>query len=158
MFELESRFSWITASDLTKTFWSRSITFVSPINLPSALKNWTLSKFWNRNLVDNKKLFKSFSSKFIFSLSIWFEVLFIITDVDYVYLNFNSADKKRIEDASFDEMLTWMDEGQFGKGTMEPKIRAALYFLSHHGKKVIITSIDNIKNAIEGKSGTIIRN
>ena len=86
------------------------------------------------------------------------EELFIITDVDYVYLNFNSDKKKKIEETSFDDMLNWMDSGEFGKGTMEPKIRAALYFLSHHGKKVIITSIDNIKNAIEGKSGTIIRN
>jgi len=40
---------------------------------------------------------------------------------------------------------------------MKPKIEAGIYFLRHHGEKVVITSIPNIKNAIEGKSGTIIR-
>ena len=86
------------------------------------------------------------------------EELFIITDVDYVYLNFNSDKKKKITTASCQDINKWLLNGEFGKGTMEPKIKAALYFLSHHGKKVIITSIDNIKDAIKGKSGTIIRN
>ena len=85
------------------------------------------------------------------------EELFIITDVDYVYLNFDSDKKKKIRTATVEEMNEWVLSGEFGKGTMEPKIKAAIYFLSHHGKKVIITSIDNIKSAIEGKSGTIIR-
>ena len=39
---------------------------------------------------------------------------------------------------------------------MEPKIKAALYFLKHHGKEVIITSIDNIKLAIQKQAGTRI--
>ena len=39
---------------------------------------------------------------------------------------------------------------------MEPKIKSALYFLKHHGEKVIITSIDKIEDAIIGKAGTQI--
>ena len=39
---------------------------------------------------------------------------------------------------------------------MEPKIKAALYFLNHHGKEVIITSIENIGEAIKKKAGTRI--
>ena len=53
-------------------------------------------------------------------------------------------------------MKKWLSEGHFQEGTMKPKIEAAIYFLEHHGEKVIITSIDNIENAIKGKSGTII--
>jgi carbamate kinase len=40
---------------------------------------------------------------------------------------------------------------------MEPKIRAALYFLKYHGKKVVITSINNIEKAIQNKAGTRIQ-
>ena len=39
---------------------------------------------------------------------------------------------------------------------MEPKIKSALYFLKHHGKKVVITSINKLEKAIAGKAGTQI--
>ena len=84
------------------------------------------------------------------------EELFIVTDVDYVYLNFKKTNQKTIKKASISEMKKWLKQGHFLEGSMNPKIKAALYFLSHHGKKVIITSLNNIKNAINNKSGTII--
>lgn len=84
------------------------------------------------------------------------EEFFIITDVDHVCLNYGSNDVKKIHKCSSQEMKNWLSKGHFQEGTMKPKIEAALYFLEHHGEKVIITSIDNIENAIKGKSGTII--
>ena len=39
---------------------------------------------------------------------------------------------------------------------MEPKIKSALYFLKYHGNKVVITSINKLKEAITGKAGTQI--
>jgi carbamate kinase len=39
---------------------------------------------------------------------------------------------------------------------MGPKIKAAMYFLKHHGKKVIITSIAGVVDAINGSNGTTI--
>ena len=85
------------------------------------------------------------------------EEFFIITDVDHVCLNYGSDDVKQIYKSSLKEMKEWLKEGHFKEGTMKPKIEAAIYFLEHHGEKVIITSIDNIENAIQGKSGTIIK-
>ena len=84
------------------------------------------------------------------------EEFFIITDVAHVCLNYGSDDVKKIHKSSLQEMKKWLSEGHFQEGTMKPKIEAAIYFLEHHGEKVIITSIDNIENAIKGKSGTII--
>ena len=84
------------------------------------------------------------------------EEFFIITDVGHVCLNYGSNDAKKIQKSNLQEMKKWLKEGHFKEGTMKPKIEAAIYFLEHHGEKVIITSIDNIKSAIEGKSGTII--
>ena len=50
------------------------------------------------------------------------------------------------------------DEGLFQKGSIAPKIRAAIHFLKHHGNKVIITSIPRIEDALNGSAGTEIRN
>ncbi len=85
------------------------------------------------------------------------EEFFIITDVHHVCLNYGSNDAKKIHKSTLGEMKGWLKEGHFKEGTMKPKIEAAIYFLEHHGEKVIITSIDNIENAIQGKSGTIIK-
>ncbi len=84
------------------------------------------------------------------------EELFIITDVDQVCLNYKLDNEVKIKNAKIDELQNWIDDGQFGEGTMLPKIHAAQYFLDHHGQKVVITSLEKIKEAINGKAGTII--
>jgi len=84
------------------------------------------------------------------------EEYFIITDVDNIYLNYNSKNQKKIDTATETEVKGWLKDGHFGLGSMEPKIKSALYFLKHHGKKVVITSIDKIEDALDNKAGTHI--
>ena len=84
------------------------------------------------------------------------EEYFIITDVDNIYLNYNSKNQKKINTATETEVKGWLKDGHFGLGSMEPKIKSALYFLKHHGKKVVITSIDKIEDALKNKAGTHI--
>ena len=82
--------------------------------------------------------------------------LFIITDVDNIYLNFKTDSQEIIRNTTAEDVEQWLKDGQFWRGTMEPKIKAALYFLNHHGKEVIITSIENIEKSIQKKAGTRI--
>ena len=82
--------------------------------------------------------------------------MFIITDVDNIYLNFKQESQEVIWETNAKDMETWLNEGHFWRGSMEPKIKAALYFLKYHGKEVIITSIENIENAIQKQAGTRI--
>ncbi|MDC0215067.1 carbamate kinase [Candidatus Marinimicrobia bacterium] len=82
--------------------------------------------------------------------------LWIITDIDYVYLRFKKEGQKAISQMTTLEAEQYLDDGEFKKGSMAPKIRAALYFLKHYGEKVIITSIPSITGAIHGKAGTRI--
>ena len=84
------------------------------------------------------------------------EELFIITDVDQVCLNYGTNNQVEISKTNVKELQTWINDNQFGEGTMLPKIHAAIYFLEHHGQKVVITSLNRIKEAINGKAGTII--
>ena len=65
--------------------------------------------------------------------------LWIITDVDAVYENFGSLNQKRVSSMTKKEANKLYDEGLFQKGSIAPKIRAAIHFLKHHGNKVIIT-------------------
>ena len=83
--------------------------------------------------------------------------LWIITDVDYVYKNFGLSDQNPISSMTEKEAQKLINTNFFQEGSIAPKIRAALHFLKHGGKKVIITSIDCIEKALKGKAGTKIR-
>ena len=81
---------------------------------------------------------------------------FIITDVDNIFLNYNKPEQRKLDRITCSQTKKYLDEGHFGIGSMEPKIKSALYFLKHHGYKVVITSINKIEQAIRGKEGTQI--
>ena len=89
---------------------------------------------------------------------IYAEELWIITDVEYVYRNYGRFDQLPIQELTSSEAKKLYDNGEFQKGSIGPKIKAAMHFLKYHGDKVVITSIPSIKDAIEGNAGTIIRN
>jgi carbamate kinase len=66
--------------------------------------------------------------------------LFILTDVPKVCLNFNTPQEKTLDRITLAEAKHYLKEGQFGEGSMAPKVRAAIYFVEHSGKDTIITS------------------
>lgn len=84
--------------------------------------------------------------------------LWIVSDIDYLYSNFGNENARPIKEIVTKELQSLYNQNIFQEGTIKPKIKAALHFLKYHGDKVVITSIDKIKLAIEKKSGTIIRN
>ena len=84
------------------------------------------------------------------------DLLVILTGVDRVCINFGKPEQKELSQMTIDEAQRYFDEGQFPKGSMGPKIQAAIMFIRNGGRKVLITSIEKIVEAIEGKTGTII--
>ncbi len=80
----------------------------------------------------------------------------ILTSVDKVYLNYGQENQTPISVMKIDEAIRYLNDGQFPKGSMGPKIEAAIEFLKNGGKEVIITSLEKVKEAIEGKEGTRI--
>jgi carbamate kinase len=84
------------------------------------------------------------------------DLLLILTGVDHVALNYTSEHPTRLEFLSAAEAERYLREGQFPKGSMGPKIQAALNFLRSGGKEVIITSIPRALDAVHGHAGTRI--
>ncbi|MGC8609353.1 MAG: carbamate kinase, partial [Thermoplasmata archaeon] len=72
----------------------------------------------------------------------------ILTDVDHVYLNYGKPNEKKLENVSVKDMIEYEKEGQFAEGSMGPKVRATINFLSGGGKKAIITSLERAREAI----------
>ncbi|KAA8922711.1 carbamate kinase [Thermoplasma sp.] len=84
------------------------------------------------------------------------DFLMILTDVDHVFINYGKPDQKALHEVHVDEIEKYLREGQFGEGSMKPKVMAAIRFVKNGGRKAFITSIENSMNALSGRSGTII--
>ena len=87
------------------------------------------------------------------------EVLFLLTAVEHVAINFGKENQQELEDLTVAEAEKLADEGQFGKGSMEPKVRAAIKFCKSRPNRVaIIGSLDKAPETMRGESGTRIHN
>lgn len=84
------------------------------------------------------------------------DYLFILTGVEQVAIHFGTPQQENLLEMKVEDALRYMEEGHFPKGSMGPKIEAAILFLQKGGKNVIITSIDKLQDALEGKTGTRI--
>lgn len=82
--------------------------------------------------------------------------LFIMTAVDKVAINFGKPNQENLSNLTLEEAKKHLNDGQFPAGSMGPKMRAAIDFLENGGKRVIITAIDKLASALEGKDGTSI--
>ncbi len=84
------------------------------------------------------------------------EELYILTAVDRVAINFNKPDERFLDVLNVADAKKHLAAGQFPRGSMGPKIEAAVQFIEQGGKKAIITSVERMTEALEGKTGTEI--
>lgn len=84
------------------------------------------------------------------------EILLILTDVEYVCLNYGKENEQLINDIGIDGLEKYYKEGHFPPGSMGPKIEASINFIKNGGKEAIITSIEKAWDALEGRTGTHI--
>ncbi len=80
----------------------------------------------------------------------------ISTAVDHVYLDYTRPERRSLGTITIAEARKYIDDGQFGKGSMLPKIEAMIEFVSATGKPGVITNPEHLSEAIEGKAGTKI--
>ena len=85
------------------------------------------------------------------------ELLISVTGVEKVALNYNTRQQEDLAKINIKQVRHYLKDGQFPPGSMGPKMESAIQFIKDGGKKVIITNIPNISDAIAGKAGTTIK-
>lgn len=86
-----------------------------------------------------------------------FDMLLILTNVEKVCLNYNKENEIGLDTLSVDDALKYIEDKEFAKGSMLPKIKACISFVKQTNKQAIITSLLSAKDALEGKTGTLIK-
>ena len=86
------------------------------------------------------------------------DMLVILTSVDKVCLNFEKEDEKALDTMTVAQAKEYLAEGQFGEGTMAPKIEAAIDFIGEAAiRSVLITKLNKEGTELTGGMGTLIK-
>lgn len=85
-----------------------------------------------------------------------FDRFVISTGVSQVYINFKTSEQKALTRITVAEARHYLEAGEFGRGSMAPKIEAAAEFTAESGNPSIITDPENIGRALRGETGTWI--
>jgi carbamate kinase len=84
------------------------------------------------------------------------DLLVFSTDADHVFLDFKKPGQRPLRRVTASELLRYHEAGEFPPGSMGPKVEAALQFLEAGGKEAIITSLEDLVEAVCGDAGTHI--
>ena len=80
-----------------------------------------------------------------------------LTDVEGAYLDYTCS-KKLLRNVTAKEMKVYLRNGEFGVGSMAPKVKAAVRFAENTRNSAVICSLRQMGEAIAGRAGTVIRN
>ncbi len=84
------------------------------------------------------------------------DILLILTEVEKVAIDFGTLEQQDLDHLTLTEAAQYCEAGQFGKGSMQPKVEACMKFVrSYPSKRAIITSLSKAKEALAGKTGTL---
>jgi carbamate kinase len=80
----------------------------------------------------------------------------VLTGVPQVAIDFGKPTQRFIDKLTLADADRYLREGQFPAGSMGPKIEAAAQFVRASGKEVLITDIEHLRDALEGRGGTLV--
>jgi carbamate kinase len=81
----------------------------------------------------------------------------ILTDVEGVYRSFGKPNQELIREMTVSEARALLDSDELGKGSMAPKVEAAVAFVEGGGTTAHIGRLDVGIDVVEGRAGTTIR-
>ena len=83
--------------------------------------------------------------------------LVIATDVPNVMIDFGTASARALGRVTVAELREHAAAGQFARGSMGPKVEAALRFVEAGGHRAVITSLEHIADAVSSDdAGTVL--
>ena len=83
------------------------------------------------------------------------DVLLILTEVEKVAINFGTPEQVDLDKLSLAQAAKLCEDGEFGSGSMLPKVEACMKFVrANPDTRAIITSLAKAKEALAGETGT----
>ena len=83
-------------------------------------------------------------------------VLLILTDVPAVQRGFGTDRAESLRRLVPSDARELLEAGEFGAGSMGPKVEAAVGFVEAGGDRAVIGALDDAVAALEGRAGTTI--
>jgi carbamate kinase len=80
--------------------------------------------------------------------------LAIVTDVPGAAVSFGKRGERWLSQVTRRELADYLKRGEFGEGSMGPKVAAGLEFLDGGGRRFVITDIPSLARALRGEAGT----
>jgi carbamate kinase len=78
----------------------------------------------------------------------------ILTDVQGLYIDYRKPTQRLVSEVFAKKDDNSTNILRLEEGSMGPKVRACLQFVKNGGKEAIIASLDNVDDAISGRTGT----
>ena len=85
------------------------------------------------------------------------DALVIATDVPGIALGFGTPAAHWLREARVSELSAALARGEFGAGSMAPKVEAAIEFVRTTHRRAIVTESSAVERALDGKAGTVVR-
>lgn len=86
------------------------------------------------------------------------DVFIILTGVEQVARDFGKPTETPLSELDVVTARALLAAGQFPPGSMGPKIDAAVRFVEAGGRHVLITRAESLADALEGRTGTLVKN
>jgi len=84
------------------------------------------------------------------------DLFVVLTGVPQVALDFGKPTQRFVSRLTVAEAEKHLADGQFPPGSMGPKIESAIQFVRATKKQVLITDVNVLREALEGKEGTVV--
>lgn len=84
------------------------------------------------------------------------QVLLILTNVDGAYRRFGTPEQELLSVLSVTDAERLWQAGEFARGSMGPKVEAAIGFVRDGGLRAHIARLDQGLAAVQGKAGTMV--
>jgi carbamate kinase len=86
--------------------------------------------------------------------SLGIEDLLILTAVERIAVDYGTARQRNLDRVTVDELRALQKAGHFAKGSMGPKVEAAIRHVAGGGRRAIIGHLEKAEAALAGRSGT----
>lgn len=84
------------------------------------------------------------------------DLLIIATDVEHAVLGWGTPEARPLGEVTAAEMRGHIRAGEFGEGSMLPKVEAVTRFVEAGGPRAVVTDLASITGAADGRTGTIV--